>query len=1791
MKFDFLSQAAKFLQERKEYKRWLAAFMCLALAVTFGTVGALKMYGQAMTHQVKVLECQYEVHEHTEDCYEKNEDGEPTGDPVCGYADYVIHVHNDDCYDENQNLVCPLEEIEKHEHDDDCYEKKEVLVCEENESESADGHTHTEACYTEVKGELICEVSDDGGHTHDDGCYSETLVCDREEHRHDDSCYKKELVCDNEEEDHEHDDGCYDETLDCDKEEHEHGGDCYSKELTCTEEEGSGHEHTDDCYKTEKELTCEEGESESADGHTHDDECYETEEVLTCGKLELHTYKEALVEDGGCYNESAFDEDGEFIEGSRPVCGIPQLEEHVHTAECFKTVELTGEEVAQLNAGGRLHVHDESCYDADGNLICELPSVHVHGLDCYDEDGNLICGSGWAHTHDESCYDADGNLICGQEETHVHNKDCYDENGNLICGEQEEDHEHDANCYDKDGNLICGYEGVKDHEHSADCYDIKGNLICSYEGVEDHVHSEACYDADGNLICGYEILAVYENSKIFECEDYVVVARYNEDAHIPAEAELLAEKITPETDEEHYAKREAEYQETLGDETASMRALLKIGFYLDGEEDGGKTEIEPETPVEISIQFLDEDGLPEGSPITVVHFADEGTEKLDGSKAKNSSTTFEMKSFSEIAIGYVPEEEQRELTQAVDGTMRLHLADSFEYEDDAFQITFHVEGEAIVPKGSDDAGTEEKAAENAKTEEGGGSEAGEKTPKEPVAEAANKAASLDVILQSREDGTLEEDASEEESGTPEEDASEKEPGTPEEESGIPEEESGEEALEETAEEGKAPKLDFTVEQVARDSEEYQKFKEHATKTDGTDTLLRLQVMSYKLTYGDVELDLSECKVTAEIRPSENLKEQMKKSIPEAAAYLVEHDGEVLAQIDGADTEEDSAVALDEEGTDTEGLTQSLTGENAGAQNHINALSEEGEVMENPTDAPDEDGEDTGAEEGKDAANSEDAGTEETASREDGLTEEVFAEDGESQTGNGEDKAAASTGTESVDLITIQVSTATGETDAPTDEGSLEYDDEGTVGEKDSVTFELSGAMFAVRATGTPNPKFTVQYYANLDILNKTGTNALPVIDTSGRKLPMNGRGTGKSPNANAIKNIYVDSKGKVLTTKTLTEVYKSRNFEYHKAPSINYMNALVKNVNYKLKEVWVLKAGKEPASISPNDWDVHSYSSQLHFTNRKNSATKGYVYIADKAVLRLVYDTTDAKPDIKAAFYDYDISSGHMYTDVTKAKTNDRTGRTETNKQKDGVIYYAYTKAAGINSSGNYTAASGKTKLAFGNVNTGTTMGIELWKGNLLNKYNGDQSSINSNYPVVAGSYQGCTFGLVTGLKDGKIQYASGVVAPKLFNEGSATGKTSYDKEQYSLKFNRVGDTYTLSAVNGTEATGLESFNHPSPYTGKVHTHIWTNDFWPMDSAGSYGAKGHDLKFGSYAQRGYRAFAGSNTNAEPGSTSESKRTYPYSDDGKDHNSYFGMQYAVNFELSEDYVGPLEYYFFGDDDMWVFLDGKLVCDIGGVHSSVGEYVNLWDYLQKGSKGKHTLSFFYTERGASGSTCWMQFTLPSVSDITPETNKDNFANLKVSKKVMLTVDGKDYPAEDMFQSGTEQAGYFADKEFEFKLTIPNLVDDYVYYKYDKDGNAIEDEGGVILWDTIADGETFTLKNGQYIEIQYLPVEAKYTVTEIAANTEIEGVVYKDTDITADDRSGSIQQMKNLSEDLKISGKLPDKNDTSEVEYSNRYYAYALPHTGGSGAEVYAAAGVLILLLGAGFLYRKKFRERRV
>ena len=105
-------------------------------------------------------------------------------------------------------------------------------------------------------------------------------------------------------------------------------------------------------------------------------------------------------------------------------------------------------------------------------------------------------------------------------------------------------------------------------------------------------------------------------------------------------------------------------------------------------------------------------------------------------------------------------------------------------------------------------------------------------------------------------------------------------------------------------------------------------------------------------------------------------------------------------------------------------------------------------------------------------------------------------------------------------------------------------------------------------------------------------------------------------------------------------------------------------------------------------------------------------------------------------------------------------------------------------------------------------------------------------------------------------------------------------------------------------------------------------------------------------------------------------------DNGNHNYFFGMRYDVTFKIG-DYVGPLNYTFTGDDDLWVVLDGKkIVIDLGGIHQAAKKKVNLWDYVKHKDENEHTLTILYMERGAYESNCQMEFTLPSarISEVT-------------------------------------------------------------------------------------------------------------------------------------------------------------------------------------------------------------------
>ena len=652
-----------------------------------------------------------------------------------------------------------------------------------------------------------------------------------------------------------------------------------------------------------------------------------------------------------------------------------------------------------------------------------------------------------------------------------------------------------------------------------------------------------------------------------------------------------------------------------------------------------------------------------------------------------------------------------------------------------------------------------------------------------------------------------------------------------------------------------------------------------------------------------------------------------------------------------------------------------------------------------------------------------------------------------------------------------------------DEGLQELDSATISAEEAAPVFTVSvqSGTIAVLASSA-NPQFTVQYYAEIPRFAVSGEKALNVYNTEGKNLPKNGRNNAQkqifltpaegktTKNAEAATQNY-----KVATTDELTQMYTANEFEYIKAPNPSYINKLIDNSSYELKQIWVLQDGKDEASTNEADWTIYDDPANVHFTNRDLTDEAGageqniiYLDSTKRNVLRLVYDTKEADFTTPATFYDYDISSG---------QNNDGRWRT-------GIT--------GINSESNYgTSRNGARTwksycdvLAFGNDNCGTGMSRYKFDGVFLNKHSTQYNDGNTDHTLPYHEY-GCTFGLASGLHvirsaDGTIDsskstiiYNEWLVAPYLFNDGSAKGKHTYDNS--SLTFTRVGDTYTLSSasVNGVGSIdGLQNFFHPSPNASTTHTHILTNDFWPLDGATDktdplFGGSSI-VNFQGFDPVGNVAADGTVTN---GGWKDLPGSFPGSDDGRAHNSFFGMQYAVTFTLTPDYVGPLDYTFFGDDDMWVFLNDTLVCDIGGVHSSVGEYVNLWNYIDanRTKDEQHTLTFFYTERGASGSTCYMNFTLPSVSGVNIE---QKTGDLEISKQVI----GEDD----------------SDKEFTFdiKFTDANgrrIWDDYAYTRTKKNGST---ETDLVLHND----SSFSLKAGETIRIKYLPIGLRYEITEL-------------------------------------------------------------------------------------------------
>lgn len=208
--------------------------------------------------------------------------------------------------------------------------------------------------------------------------------------------------------------------------------------------------------------------------------------------------------------------------------------------------------------------------------------------------------------------------------------------------------------------------------------------------------------------------------------------------------------------------------------------------------------------------------------------------------------------------------------------------------------------------------------------------------------------------------------------------------------------------------------------------------------------------------------------------------------------------------------------------------------------------------------------------------------------------------------------------------------------------------------------------------------------------------------------------------------------------------------------------------------------------------------------------------------------------------------------------------------------------------------------------------------------------------------------------------------------------------------------------------------------------------------------------------------------------------------------YFGMAASIDFTMTSD--GKLKngdninFKFSGDDDVWVFIDGTLVLDIGGIHNRTNGEINfadgtwkitqtyqstdqavdvnngtantsgnLWttlgvaDLTTFAATETHTLTVFYLERGAGASNCEITFNLPMKDyvNVTKNATKDSMGS-ELTEAEQATVDNMDFTY-TIYRNGEVYANEV--------YTLINAIN----------GNAIGTAS------TNSQGQ-FTLKNGQ-------------------------------------------------------------------------------------------------------------------
>lgn len=201
------------------------------------------------------------------------------------------------------------------------------------------------------------------------------------------------------------------------------------------------------------------------------------------------------------------------------------------------------------------------------------------------------------------------------------------------------------------------------------------------------------------------------------------------------------------------------------------------------------------------------------------------------------------------------------------------------------------------------------------------------------------------------------------------------------------------------------------------------------------------------------------------------------------------------------------------------------------------------------------------------------------------------------------------------------------------------------------------------------------------------------------------------------------------------------------------------------------------------------------------------------------------------------------------------------------------------------------------------------------------------------------------------------------------------------------------------------------------------------------------------------------------------------------NHYFGIHMTTRFVQQNNgytdstYSTPVTYEFAGDDDVWIYIDGVLVADLGGNHNAASVNIDfatgeiringqpqgklLGSYFSSGNTltndTYHTLDFFYLERGNVDSNMRLKYnliTIPESSLIKVDQMGDPVPDAEFTLYSASDYEKNQENATAIATGTTDSEGEFvflrpAEGNNQYPITVDELYNTYGNQK-DSDGN---------------------------------------------------------------------------------------------------------------------------------------------